>query len=150
MPMVEEPEPELEPEPEPEPQAIEGWEATAQVPEAIELSHSLIDDEFADLSPVQATTPESTDAPVPEAESPPLEALFAPEPVELAEPVESIEAVEAVEAGEPERPPAPVFVTASGKPSRSSRGLLMVLLLVVLVVAAYAFGLLDKLLELIR
>ena len=131
VPAVEEPEPELEP----EPQAIEGWEATAQAPEA---GHSLIDDEFVDLPPVETAAPENTEAPVPEAEAPPVEALFAAEPVE------------SVEVAEPQRPPAPVFVTASGKPSRSSRGLLTVLVLVVLVVAAYAFGLLDKLLELIR
>lgn len=146
LPAVEEPEP--EPELEPEPQAIEGWEATAQAPESLELSHSLIDDEFGDLSPVEAAPPpESMAAPVPEAEPPQVEALFAAEPVEAAGPVDS---VEPTDVGEPERPPAPVFVTASGKPSRSSRGLLTVLLLVVLVVAAYAFGLLDQLLELIR
>ncbi|NNG16658.1 MAG: hypothetical protein HKM89_09265, partial [Gemmatimonadales bacterium] len=125
-------------------------------------SHTLIDDEFDNLPPVEAAAPESAEAPVAEAEMPPVEALFgagpatpvdSAEPAELAEPVDTAELVdstEPVEAEEAERPPAPVFVTASGKPSRSSRGLLTVLLLVVLAVAAYAFGLIDRLLELIR
>ena len=148
VPVAEEPEP--EPEREPEPQTIEGWEATAPAPEASEVSHSLIDDEFVDLSPVETAAPESTDAPVPEAQAPVVEALFAAKPPEPVESAESAAPADSVEVAAPARPPAPVFVTASGKPSRSSRGLLTLLVLVVLVVAAYAFGLLDKLLELLR
>lgn len=124
-------------EPEPEPEVVAGWQATSHAPERFEASHTLIDEEFGDLPPARAADP------APDAAAPPEP------PVEESVPAPGDEAP-AAKAPQPSPRPMPVFVTASAKPSRSWGGLMTVAVVVVLAVAAYFLGLLDKLLELLR
>ncbi len=120
-----------------EPEAVAGWQATSHAPERFEVSHTLIDEEFGDPPPARAAEPAPDAAAPPE---PPVEE-FVPAPGDEAP---------AAKASQPSARPMPVFVTASAKPSRSWGGLMTVAVVVVLAVAAYFLGLLDKLLELLR
>jgi len=126
-----------------EPATVAGWEATSHAPESLEVSHTLIDEEFADLPPARAAdlAPDADASPQPPATA------AVPVPVDEA-PVAAT--ASAVQVPQPSPRPAPVFVTASAKPSRSWGGLMTVAVVVVLAVAAYFLGLLDKLLELLR
>jgi pSer/pThr/pTyr-binding forkhead associated (FHA) protein len=124
-----------------EPEVVAGWEATSHPPESFEVSHTLIEEEFGDLQPARAAEPAPDTAP-----EPPIEQAV-PRPVDEAAVADE---ASAVQVSQPSPRPAPVFVTASARPSRSWGGLMTVAAVVVLAVAAYFLGLLDKLLEFLR